>query len=218
MKKNSLIFGLAVLLSWVMTPNLWAQTSRDTAPVETVSERGTPPPANVEKLLQEKKYHEAIAEFNKFKKSKFSSNPFDISYIEVTMYQRMAVDVPVSNPDRETYRKKAETLADDLLKNFSDKADAYFLKATFFGMDLPDKTVELLNRSIELDGKYAMAYSLRGRAYLQLNYTDKACADFFKARELGDKNVNVEIGAYCQEQLKEQNKKTTTSNTSEIKK
>jgi tetratricopeptide (TPR) repeat protein len=53
-----------------------------------------------------------------------------------------------------------------------------------FNDALPD-----LNQTIELAPNYSNAYTWRGHAYSELNMKEKAIADYEKALELGDHEV-----------------------------
>ena len=53
-------------------------------------------------------------------------------------------------------------------------------------------------KAIEIDSNDSDAYFSRGQAKLNLNQKESACADFSKARELGDKDANDNsVIEYC---------------------
>ncbi|WP_336526952.1 tetratricopeptide repeat protein [Bacteroides acidifaciens] len=60
-----------------------------------------------------------------------------------------------------------------------------------------EKAIEILNGILKNDPKYGEAYRLLGLCQVQLKKTDEACANFKKAKELGDPNVDELIKKYC---------------------
>lgn len=60
-----------------------------------------------------------------------------------------------------------------------------------------DEAIQLLDKIINEDPKYAEAYRLRGLCKAQLKKTDDACVDLKKAKELGDPNADSLIEKYC---------------------
>ncbi|RLT80212.1 serine protease [Bacteroides acidifaciens] len=60
-----------------------------------------------------------------------------------------------------------------------------------------EKAIEILNGILKNDPKYGEAYRLLGLCQVQLKKTDEACANFKKAKELGDSNVDELIKKYC---------------------
>ncbi|WP_294634357.1 serine protease [uncultured Bacteroides sp.] len=60
-----------------------------------------------------------------------------------------------------------------------------------------DEAVKVLKAALEIDPGYAEAYRLMGIAQLQLKQNKEACANFAKAKELGDPNVDVLIERHC---------------------
>ena len=60
-----------------------------------------------------------------------------------------------------------------------------------------DESIEILNKILKADPKYAEAYRLLGLCQIQLKKTDEACANFKKAKELGDPNADDLIKKYC---------------------
>ncbi len=57
-----------------------------------------------------------------------------------------------------------------------------------------DAAIEQLNKVIELDEKYVMAYTLRGNCYSALKKNDEAIKDFSKAIELDPNNRGAYLG------------------------
>ena len=60
-----------------------------------------------------------------------------------------------------------------------------------------EKAIEILNGILKNNPKYGEAYRLLGLCQVQLKKTDEACANFKKAKELGDPNVDELIKKYC---------------------
>ena len=60
-----------------------------------------------------------------------------------------------------------------------------------------DEAVKVLNEVIAIQADYAEAYRLLGIANIQLKKNKDACANFAKAKELGDPNVDVLIEKHC---------------------
>lgn len=60
-----------------------------------------------------------------------------------------------------------------------------------------EKAIEILNGILKNDPKYGEAYRLLGLCQVQLKKADEACANFKKAKELGDSNVDELIKKYC---------------------
>lgn len=60
-----------------------------------------------------------------------------------------------------------------------------------------EEAIQILNNILKADPKYAEAYRLLGLCQIQLKKTDEACANFKKAKELGDPNVDELITKYC---------------------
>ena len=60
-----------------------------------------------------------------------------------------------------------------------------------------EEAVTTLNEALKLDSKYAEAYRLLGICQVQLKKNAEACANFAKAKELGDTNVDELILKHC---------------------
>lgn len=59
------------------------------------------------------------------------------------------------------------------------------------------EAIEVLKESLKIDPTYAEAYRLMGLAQIQLKQNKEACANFAKAKELGDPNVDALIEKHC---------------------
>lgn len=60
-----------------------------------------------------------------------------------------------------------------------------------------EEAVKILKDALAIDPKYAEAYRLLGVCQLQLKQNADACANFAKAKELGDTNVDELIKKHC---------------------
>lgn len=60
-----------------------------------------------------------------------------------------------------------------------------------------EEALEVLKAAVEKDPNYAEAYRLMGIAQLQMKKNKEACANFAKAKELGDPNVDALIEKHC---------------------
>ena len=164
-----------------ITPAVPATSSPQTvAPVapaqieDTLPDRGIPTPPIVEKLLQEGKFEQAINEFEKFKAGLKKANPFQIRFLEMTIYEQ-ALDV---NPNNSKYIAKRNALKQELIEKFPNEPDAYLLQID--NSTPADVIVELTTKALNADPQYTEAYSQRGRALYKLGQTKEACADFEK--------------------------------------
>ncbi|MCD8293256.1 MAG: tetratricopeptide repeat protein [Prevotellaceae bacterium] len=60
-----------------------------------------------------------------------------------------------------------------------------------------EEALTVLDKALGKDENYAEAYRLRGLARVQMKQNKEACADFAKAKELGDENADECIQKYC---------------------
>ena len=60
-----------------------------------------------------------------------------------------------------------------------------------------NEAIEALEKAISLDPKAAAAYRMLGYCQIQLKKNKEACANFAKAKELGDEVVDGLIQKYC---------------------
>ena len=77
--------------------------------------------------------------------------------------------------------------------------DTYYNMAImlFDKMGLSDMAIKALTLAIETEPSLAEAYHLRGIIYDSLGETDKACAEWTKASELGYKKAVKDVNKYC---------------------
>lgn len=60
-----------------------------------------------------------------------------------------------------------------------------------------EEALKILEDALAIDPKYAEAYRLMGICQIQLKKQEEACANFAKAKELGDTNVDELIKKHC---------------------
>ncbi|WP_321479900.1 tetratricopeptide repeat protein [uncultured Bacteroides sp.] len=60
-----------------------------------------------------------------------------------------------------------------------------------------EEAIKVLDEALAIDPKYAEAYRLKGICELQLKKNKEACANFAKAKELGDTAVDKLIAKHC---------------------
>lgn len=60
-----------------------------------------------------------------------------------------------------------------------------------------EEAVKVLKDALAVDPNYSEAYRLMGIAQIQLKQKNEACANFAKAKELGDPNVDLLIEKHC---------------------
>jgi Flp pilus assembly protein TadD len=60
-----------------------------------------------------------------------------------------------------------------------------------------DEAVKALNKAISLDPNSGAAYRMLGYCQAKQNKNNEACANFQKAKELGDEVVDQLIEKYC---------------------
>lgn len=60
-----------------------------------------------------------------------------------------------------------------------------------------EEALKILNEAVAIDPNYAEAYRLMGICYIQMKNPQEACANFNKAKELGDSNVDELIVKHC---------------------
>lgn len=60
-----------------------------------------------------------------------------------------------------------------------------------------DEAIQSLQSALKIDPKYAEAYRLMGICQVQQKKKEEACANFAKAKELGDPNVDTLIEKHC---------------------
>ena len=86
------------------------------------------------------------------------------------------------------FYKKAIAADPEYAEAYSNVGLVYLMKA----QDYADKATTDIN-----DPKYAEAYRLKGICLIQLKKQEEACANFAKAKELGDANVDELIKKHC---------------------
>lgn len=106
------------------------------------------------------------------------------------------------------YREQASMQAKQFQRALDDMAKAIELnpkELTYYSelavinirVGRNEEAIKVLKDALAIDSKYAEAYRLIGVAQLQLKQNKEACANFAKAKELGDPNVDALIEKHC---------------------
>ena len=112
------------------------------------------------------------------------------------------------NPTADAYKRRGlsyyygsdntEESKKDLLRAIElnpNDVQLYFFLGAF--EDDFKKSISWLNKCIELNPNYNAAYSVRGNTYYNNGKKKKACKDYKKAMELGNKNAEENYKIYC---------------------
>lgn len=197
--KTSIKLFLAVLCLGFFSLSLNAQQGATATVPATPStqsnepQRGIKTPDNVEKLISEGKYAEAISEFDKFKTKTNGGDAFDLLYLEFSIYARLARE---DNANAEQYRKKSEAIVAEMGKTYSKKADYYMAKSILYDSSQA-AVLSSMDKAIKAEPSYALPYSTRGEIYWIMGQRDKACADYKKAMELKDQGSKMMYDQRC---------------------
>ncbi len=156
-------------------------------------QRGVPTPKVIENLVDKQEYAKAVEEFEKFIKTA-KGNPCDLIYLRVSFYDRLALE--------DTSKAKAhQTKRDGFIKELEGKCaqmpDLYVLKARLDSDQSPEAAIRWMTKAIAVDPSYSFVYDMRGNAYWMLGQTEKACADFKKAKELDSNYTNYYYDTQC---------------------
>ena len=95
------------------------------------------------------------------------------------------------------YKRQLDDLAKAIELNPKELTYSSELAVVNIRVGRYDEAVKVLKAALEIDPGYAEAYRLMGIAQLQLKQNKEACANFAKAKELGDPNVDVLIERHC---------------------
>ena len=159
---------------------------------EEQPQRGIPTPKAIEDLMDQGDYETAVKEFDKFIKTA-KGNPCDLIYLPMSFYDRLAVE---DTSKTDYYKAQAKSYLDKYMQTCGNTADAYLLQERF-DKQTPEVTVTRMTQAIKLDPDYIMPYTVRGNALWALGRTNEACADFTKAKELGDADAVVFLSINC---------------------
>jgi tetratricopeptide (TPR) repeat protein len=101
-----------------------------------------------------------------------------------TKTKEVQLKLDETNREKEEIRKSTRTNATDFTAvEWKEKANGLWKDGKYSD---PDKAIEYLNKSIEIDPKYAAAYYNRGIVWYGKGDMEKACLDFRKACDLGN--------------------------------
>jgi len=97
--------------------------------------------------------------------------------------------------------KQFQRALDDISKAIEINPEELMYRAELAVVNLRvgryDESVKVLKDALAIDPKYSEAYRLMGIAQIQLKQNNEACANFAKAKELGDPNVDALIEKHC---------------------
>lgn len=160
---------------------------------EELQQRGMPTPREIEKLMDKGDFETAIKEFDKFIKTA-KGDPCDLIYLPLSFYMRLSEEDTANS-----YKGKVDSYLNQFMKTCGNTVDAYMLqeRVDYQG---PAKTVERMTQAMKYEPDYVVLYTMRGDALWQLNRAKEACADFAKAKELGDDSASMFLEVNCSEQ------------------
>lgn len=99
------------------------------------------------------------------------------------------------------YAKQYQRALDDISKAIEMNPNELMYRAELAVVNIRvgryEEAVKVLQETIAIDAKYSEAYRLMGIAQIQLKKNKDACANFAKAKELGDPNVDSLIEKHC---------------------
>lgn len=169
-----------------------SQTGQVAQQAEEQPQRGVPTPKAIEKMVDNGEYDAAVKEFEKFMKTA-KGNPCDLIYLPYTFYDRLRME---DTSKTAFYQQKADMYINKYLQTCGNTVDGYLLKESV-GERIPDSTVARMTKAIAIEPNYAMLYTMRGDALWQLERTQEACADYAKAKELGDEYATMMVNTNC---------------------
>lgn len=165
----------------------------DEQPAEEQPQRGMPTPQAIEDMVSRGEYAQAVAEFEKYMKTA-SGNPCDLLYLPYTFYDRLRIE---DTAKADVYQGKVKIYVDKFLKTCGNTVEAYVLRDDLNEPRVPEQTIELMTKAIELEPEYVILYSRRASAFWELERTKEACADFKKAAELKEEFSASMYKMYC---------------------
>lgn len=137
-------------------------------------------------LLDEKKTKEAVTEYEKFRKTA-QADALDLFLLDAEVYGTAASIEPAGE-----YGKMRDEAVRKMVEQYPDNAEAIMRTVPVDGkmrMDL-DKTLEVLNKAIEVDSTYLPAYEQRCFIYREKKMMKEACMDYLKL----PKSVKARMG------------------------
>lgn len=132
-------------------------------------------PAEIRQMLDENKAKEAVAEYEKFKKTA-KADALDILLLDARVYGSAAFIDSNAN-----YEKLRDEALKKMVSGYPDDADVILYTA--LGEDNLEKALEMLSKAIKADPEYLPLYEMRCRIYMAQGKKDAACQDYAKLPE-----------------------------------
>lgn len=167
----------AILLMGLMGGAAYAQipgTQNDTLPDGYLREH-LALPAEIRALLQANKAKEAVAAYEKFKKTA-QADDLDMLMLDTEVYGSASFMEPSAD-----YGKMREDAVKKMLEKYPNNAEVLMYAMPEDGNK--DKILEVLNKMIEADPEYLPAYEQRFQIYKERNMAKEACMDYMKLPE-----------------------------------
>lgn len=169
-----LLVGLLGGVAWAQIPGVQADTLPD-----GYFRKHLALPTEIRQLLDDNKAKEAVAEYEKFKKTA-QTDPLEMLFLDAEVYGTAASIEPSA-----AYGKMRDEAVRQMVEKYPDNAEAIMRTLPADGnmnMDM-DKTLEILNKAIKADPEYLPAYEQRFYIYRQKNMAKEACMDYMKLPE-----------------------------------
>lgn len=171
------IFLYAILLVGLLGGAAWAQTPG--VQNDTLSDgyyrTHMPLPTEIRQLLDENKAKEAVAEYEKFKKTA-QAEALDMLFWDAEVYGSASFMESNAN-----YGKMREDAVKKMLELAPKDAEVLLLSIPTDAN--VDKMLEIVNKAIEVDPEYLPAYEQRFYIYKEKNMMKEACMDYMRLPE-----------------------------------
>ena len=141
-------------------------------------------PTEIRQMLNENKAKEAVAEYEKFKKTT-QADALDMFLLDTEVYGSASFIEPGSN-----YGKMREEAVRKMLEKYPKNAEALMYTMPEDGNF--NKSLDVLNKMIEVDPDYLPAYEYRLDLYNQ-KMTKEACMDYMKLPESVQKRKYMSV-------------------------
>lgn len=168
----------AILLMGLLGGVTFAQMPEDmqnSTPPEGYYREHLALPAEIRQMLDENKAKEAVAAYEKFKKTA-QADALDMLFLDAEVYGSASFLEP--NAD---YGRMREEAVRKMLEKYPNNAEV--LMYTIPDDGNPEESLKILNKMIEVDSEYLPAYEMRCRIYLAKGDKDAACQDYAKLPE-----------------------------------
>lgn len=151
-------------------------------------------PTEIHQMLDENKAKEAVAEYEKLKKTLQVNDPLDMYFWDLEVYGTASFIDP-SNP---AYGKMREDILERMVKEYPDNAEVLMYALPADGN--LDKSLEVLNKVIEVDPEYLPAYEQRFYIYKEKKMIKEACQDYVKLPEMTQSGL-LDPGMDCSKEM-----------------